>query len=648
MSQTVPSPSSAEIPRRKSLSASVGIGIRDRLAALFNPIAARHSREFLSACGISFALHFVLFFTLSLYFFDIPAQVAASFLSTIQPEEVPEPVVSLDALKTEDVGQNIDEDNAANMADQAAVTGIAIVEPTANIASTLPQEFQTPAARLAETEAIPQEAPLLSLLTTTGAAVTTNEGGTKGAIDRLTREIAASLRESRTCVMWLFDASRSLEGRREQIAHQFENVYQELGALDLGAEGALTTAVASYGDKFDAITPIPVDDVETIRDAIRNIEPDESGNERVFYAVQEAVRRWNKHRLEPRRNALMIIVTDEKGDDIQQLEASIQLCRKAGIRCYVLGNAALFGRLKGYVRWQYEDGETEELPVDQGPETAYPEAVQLGFWSVNGRDLERMSAAYGPYGLTRLCAETGGVYFIADESRVHRFDPEIMRNYLPDYRSLAAYERDVKKHPAKNALVEASTRTAADGIALPSLVFRADTDATLKEQLFEAQKPAAELEYKLNIMLTALEAGEKDRDKILEPRWQAGYDLALGRVLTMRVRAHGFNAVLADMKTNPKTFQNKNNNHWIIEPAEEVSSGIQLKKMGAKGVELLKKVIREHPGTPWELIARRELSRPLGWQWAETYFDIPKPPDTENGTPRPPRKPPPPRDKPKL
>lgn len=65
----------------------------------------------------------------------------------------------------------------------------------------------------------------------------------------------------------------------------------------------------------------------------------------------------------------------------------------------------------------------------------FPEAVQLGFWSVDGRDLERMSAAYGPYGLTRLCAETGGVYFIADESRVHRFDPEMMRNYLPYYRS---------------------------------------------------------------------------------------------------------------------------------------------------------------------------------------------------------------------
>lgn len=171
----------------------------------------------------------------------------------------------------------------------------------ASLSPTLPQDFQTPAARLAETEAIPQEAPLLSLLTTTGAAVTSNDGGTKGAIDRLTREIVASLRERRTCVMWLFDASLSLKDRRDEIADQFENVYREIGALELGAEGALTTAVASYGDKFDPITPVPVDDTETIRQAIREISPDVKGNERVFSAVQEAIKRWNKYRLEPRQ-----------------------------------------------------------------------------------------------------------------------------------------------------------------------------------------------------------------------------------------------------------------------------------------------------------------------------------------------------------
>lgn len=613
------------------------------------PISYRRRREFLSACGVSLLLHLTIVFSLSLFFFSLPENYASSILSTILPVEVPEPMVSLDALHTEEIGQNIDEDTAANLADQSAISGLNIEEPTAGVATDPAEEFESPKARLAEIEAIPQEAPLLSLLTTTGSAVTTNEGGTKGAIDRLTREIAASLRERRTCVMWLFDASLSLQERRNEIADQFENVYRELGALELGAEGSLTTAVAGYGEHFTPLTPVPLDNVETLKSSIRNISVDESGNERVFNAVQEAVRLWNRYRMEPRRNAFLVIVTDEKGDDIQQLESAIQLCRKLGIRCYVLGNAALFGRVKGYVRWQYEDGEVDELPVDQGPETAYPEAVQLGFWSVNGRDLERMSSAYGPYGLTRLCAETGGVFFISDESRVHHFAPEIMRNYLPDYQSLESYEREVKKHPAKHALVEASTRTAADGIQLPRLVYRADTDGTLKQQLFEAQKPAAELEYKLGIMLNALESGEKDRKKIQEPRWQASYDLAFGRVLTMMVRAHGFNAMLAEMKTNPKSFQDKTNNHWVLEPAEEISTGIQLKKTGEKGVTLLKKVIHDHPGTPWELIAGRELMQPLGWRWSETFIEIPPERDPgNNGTPRPPRKPPPPREKPKL
>lgn len=649
MSQTVSSSSSSEIPNSSGITSGgeEGVGRMAWGLRLIESLGIRQSREFLSACGISLVIHLGVLFALSLYFLDLPVQVAASLISTLQPVEIPEPVVSLDAWKTDDIGQMMDGEVAANQADQAAITGISTIEPTA-VVLPVQEQIQTPAARLAEMEAIPQEAPLLSLLTTTGSAVTTNQGGTKGAIDRLTREIAASLRENRTCVMWLFDASLSLKDRREAIADQFENVYKELGALELGAEGALTTAVASYGNGIDFLTPKPIEEIETIREAVRSIPPDESGNEYVFQAVQEAIKRWNKYRLEPRRNALMVIVTDEKGDDLQQLESAIQLCRKAGIRCYVLGNAALFGRVKGYVRWRYEDGETEELPVDQGPETAYPESVQLGFWSTNGRDLERMSAAYGPYGLTRLCAETGGVYFIADESRVHRFDPELMRNYLPDYRSLDVYEREVNQSPAKNALVEASTRTAADGVQLPQLSFRADTDETLKQQLFEAQKPAADLEYKLNIMLKALEGGEKDRKKILEPRWQAGFDLALGRVLTMMVRAHGYNAVLAEMKTNPKSFKDPQNNHWVIEPSDEISTGVQVKKMAGKGVELLEKVIREHEGTPWELIARRELKQPLGWSWNETYFEIPKPPEPGNGPPRPPQRPPAPRVKPKL
>ena len=29
-----------------------------------------------------------------------------------------------------------------------------------------------------------------------------------------------------------------------------------------------------------------------------------------------------------------------------------------------------------------------------------------------------------------------------------------------------------------------------------------------------------------------------------------------------------------------------------------------------------------HPGTPWELLAKRELELPLGWNWTEEYTDL--------------------------
>ena len=63
---------------------------------------------------------------------------------------------------------------------------------------------------------------------------------------------------------------------------------------------------------------------------------------------------------------------------------------------------------------------------------------------------------------------------------------------------------------------------------------RADNYNTLRQQITEAQKPLAELDYRLNEMHTLLEAGERDRSRLDTPRWKASFDLAMGRVLAMR------------------------------------------------------------------------------------------------------------------
>ncbi len=443
-------------------------------------------------------------------------------------------------------------------------------------------------------------------------------GGVGAAIDRLTWEVAQSLHEKKTTVVWLFDQSLSLKDRRDAIAERFEMVYRQLESLDEGSKGALQTLAATYGENFKLLTDKPVEDVKSLIPKVRDIPDDPSGKENVFSAVSQVVTRLKKEK-EKNRSILIFIITDEKGDDAEKyLEDTITMCRRQGIKVYAVGNAALFGREKGYVSWKFPEGDVVDIEVDAGPETVEPEALSLGFFGGRGPDLSRMSSGYGPYALTRLCKETGGQYLIAQEdSKGERFDAAVMRNYQPDYRPIREYMKSVEKNRSKGSLIAAAKLNKLDVISIPRLEFPAYNDNILRETITEAQKPAADMIYKIDKLVEALLPGEKDRDKVTEPRWRAAYDLAIGRALAMKVRTFGYNAMLAEMKATPKSFQKKNSNQWKIEPSKEINGQQAVKKVESKAATYLKRVIDEHPGTPWARIAERELSTPMGWQWQE-------------------------------
>ncbi len=74
----------------------------------------------------------------------------------------------------------------------------------------------------------------------------------------------------------------------------------------------------------------------------------------------------------------------------------------------------------------------------------------------------------------------------------------------------------------------------------------------MKRALDEAQKAAAIIQPKIDILYSILKEGEKDRDKLVEPRWRAGFDLAYGRVLAVKVRTEAYNAMLARAKNGVK------------------------------------------------------------------------------------------------
>ena len=325
----------------------------------------------------------------------------------------------------------------------------------------------------------------------------------------------------------------------------------------------------------------------------------------------------------------------EVGNDTNTADETAKYCRTLGIPVYVVGVPAPFGLRE--VRLKYVDPDpkysqdVQWAVIEQGPETLHPEVVRVR----SGRYAdEAIDSGFGPFSLSKLCAETGGIYFRVHPNNGARgrvtnemtapmssqlryfFDPAVMRFYQPDYVTAAKFDQEIARNRAKRALVEAAKMSEIKPMESPEMIFPRKDDGSLALLLGEAQEVAAKIQPKIDTLYAMLAAGQADRGNIREKRWQAGYDLALGRVLAVKVRTDAYNEMLGKAKMGMK-FKDPNHDTWRLELDPQVSVGSQTEKLAKRATELLERVMKEHPGTPWALLAGEELRMPLGYKWTE-------------------------------
>jgi hypothetical protein len=483
-----------------------------------------------------------------------------------------------------------------------------------------------------------------------GTAGTT---GAAGAVDRITHEILLSLDERPTLVIWLFDQSGSLKPQREVIAKRFDRVYKELGIVEASgneafkrhSEEPLLTAIAEFGSSVNLLTPKPTADLDEIKAAVRAIADDPQGNgkENVFQSVGFLAEKFRHQRLAtPRRNVMIVVFTDEAGDDIAALDAAVDVCRKYEMPVYVIGVPAPFGREIAYVKYVDPDPNFDQTPqkapVHQGPESMLPERLLLLFGGTPENE-EQVDSGFGPFGLSRLAYDTGGLYFTVHPNRdsdkkvqpwetaamasyiSQFFDERVMRNYRPDYVTAKQYTDILKSNMACAALVEASRMSATTPMENVRLRFPRVDDGQFARDLSNAQREAAKLEPKTEALAAILRQGERDRDKVTTPRWQAGFDLAIGRALAVKVRTEGYNAMLAIAKQGMK-FKDEQSDTWELKPSDSVTVSSALAKDAQDAKKYLNRVVTDHKGTPWAMDAEKELRQPLGWEWTERFTDV--------------------------
>ena len=196
--------------------------------------------------------------------------------------------VRFDTAVAEEVGTR--GDSTSDMGERVAPLGPAIETPRAPVLNVMGTVTALGTGRgaikrpMLDVGAATPDKELSDVVETTGSSE--HAGGIRGAVDRLTIEIEASLRQENTLVVWLFDATPSMKERREAIAERFDNIYRQLGIMGVANKGALKTAVATFGRSVEYLTHKPVEDVADVQKAIHKIKddgtPDKDSVENVF------------------------------------------------------------------------------------------------------------------------------------------------------------------------------------------------------------------------------------------------------------------------------------------------------------------------------------------------------------------------------
>jgi hypothetical protein len=476
------------------------------------------------------------------------------------------------------------------------------------------------------TEAVVPTANLLGQTVSIRGNGAETVGGVEGAVDRIATEIIRHLEQGPTLVVWAFDASGSLLAERQRLGKHIETVYTHIKQLDesnLSANSGLLTMVVAFGQDRKAMFPTPSADLSEVLNAIQEVPLDESGVETTFTTVAEIVNKWGRYRGARNQSyrTMVIVVTDEVGDDESHLEDAIAACRRAKVPVYMLGSQAVFGRTENRVT--YVDPKTKHVfngvPVRQGPESIMLEQIRLPFW-YGGPQFEVLESGFGPYALSRLAAETGGIYFITRfDTRRLGFDPARMREYRPDWIPRQEYEKRIERSPLRQAVLSAAQITQQRLPGMPGLYFPPADAPEFKDMMANNQAIAERTAYTVEEALGPINAAAKLRDREPSRRWQAHYDLIRGRLLAMKVRCYEYNWACARMKKDPPKFSGPRWNAWRLVPDTAIQYSKNAAAAAKEAEALLRRVVDEHPATPWALLAQRELKDPLGFKWVETY-----------------------------
>ena len=461
-------------------------------------------------------------------------------------------------------------------------------------------------------------------------------------VNRLLEMFKQSQDDAPTLVVWIIDRTKSAANMVDAVKMQAQYFYDGLvieaeqqataNSEEVDEQTQLLTSVYSFGESTQRHLEAS-GDFQAVTEAFTQIAIDSSGVENAFTAVRQATNDILDFRRKQGYEVFLVVVTDEAGDDQDQAELLRNDLAKYAIPVYVVGVHAPFGKraiLPNHVEAGV-DGSAGRMFINQGPETRDTEQLLMEYPAAS-MVTETVDSGFGPFAWEYICRVSGGSFLALRApgytsamlnrpgsrpvALIGSYNRSSLQKYAPDYISQAEYKAKIQDNKALAALIQVSNLETIQVLNNPRRDYVKRDEAGFSRDLSQAQLAAAQLEPALLQAYEILRLGESDRSKLTNLRWQAGYDLAMGRLLAARSRVEGYNAMLALMKRG-KTFENEASTTWVLVPSTDTEVGSVIKKIGDRAVQYLERVKTEHPGTPWARMAEMELQVPVGWQWQE-------------------------------
>lgn len=437
------------------------------------------------------------------------------------------------------------------------------------------------------------------------------------ALNQLTREILRHLDDHKVTVLWLFDESASMRDDQRAIFEKFDRVSSELSRFvpqDKKSAAALNHAIVGFGKGVDVVLEKPTPDVEEVRRAIKRLKVDDSGDENTMQAIRETVAAYSGLASKDRR-LLLVLVTDESGDDGDRVEEALELLKKTKTSLYVIGRQAIFGY--PFAHHRYVDPVTKDVyhpVIRRGPETADVECFQ---WDGLYGRWDEQPSGFGPWELARLARESGGIYFLLPSEEFMRISQrektytiETLKEYMPEYVSRAAYAERRAESDLRRSLYALVTETT--GVS-----YRRDfpiEPQALREAALEQIPIATERLAALRDIQKRLESLKKHRDREPERRWRAHYDLMLAQTVAFQLKSYEYRALMESLAKKPQSPTKQPTADVAItfvvdHSTKQLAPESETAKKISDARRLLNDVVAEYPDTPWSDLAKSTLAR---------------------------------------